>query len=230
MNQAGTRTFGPPIADFAGKPAVVVPERSRTDPNIQLIGSFQQGGFFLDVKELDANSVVYSLGVGDNIEWDLSMIRLIGCKVYAFDPDPLSIEWLSKQSVPAGLVFTPVGAGDHDGEIVFYQPPREGKINKSSILKTAQASSLPVKRLQTLMKERGHVHIDVLKVNIEGGEYAIISDIVNVPIKQLIIEFHDRFVPRIGWLKTKIAEFRLRRAGFKLIAREGEIRTYSKIS
>ena len=40
---------------------------------------------------LDTHSVVYSFGVGDNVAWDLEMIRQFGGTVHAFDPTPASI-------------------------------------------------------------------------------------------------------------------------------------------
>ena len=37
------------------------------------------------------DSVVYSFGVGDNVAWDLAMIRRFGVQVHAFDPTPASV-------------------------------------------------------------------------------------------------------------------------------------------
>jgi len=193
---------------------------------IELIGPFEKGGFFTEVSELGQDSIVYSLGVGDNILWDLEMIKRFKCKIYAFDPDPLAIDWLSKQTLPQEFVFSPVGISGSDGSQIFYQPYRPGKIDKSAVLKTSIPSILPVKRLQTLMKERGHAKIDVLKVNIEGSEFAALSDILKIPIKQLIIEFHGRYFRRTGWLRTQWAFVRLWMKGFRHVATEGLLYTY----
>ncbi len=220
--------YGTPLSNFLNSSDVYAPKRVRDNQSIQMIGPFQKGGFFTDVRSLNEESVVYSMGVGDNIEWDLALTRMFGCKVFAHDPDPLAVEWLRKQQLPKTFIFAAVGISDHDGALTFYQPYRPDKINKSSVLKTTNPTTLPVKRLSTLMTENGHDHIDVLKVNIEGGEFDLIADIVDLPIMQLIIEFHGRFFPWIGWLKTLLAEMRLRMAGFRLIAREGDIRTYTR--
>jgi FkbM family methyltransferase len=228
MKEQTMESYGAPLSSFIRHRDVYVPRRFRGNQSIQMIGPFQQGGFFMDVRGVSNESIVYSLGAGDNIEWDLALIRIFGCRVFAYDPDPLAVGWLGKQQLPERFIFTAVGVSDHDGTMTFYQPYRPDKINKSSILKTSKSTTLPVKRLPTLMAENGHNRIDVLKVNIEGGEFAVISDIAALPIKQVIIEFHGRFVPWTGWLKTVWADVRLRLAGFRLAAREGDIRTYVK--
>lgn len=45
------------------------------------------------------------------------------------------------------------------------------------------------------MNELKHTNIDLLKINIEGGEYDIINDLAesNLSIKQIVLEFHHRF-------------------------------------
>ena len=44
---------------------------------------------------LSTGSVIYSFGVGDNVAWDLEMIRRFGCTVHAFDPTPASTATLN---------------------------------------------------------------------------------------------------------------------------------------
>jgi hypothetical protein len=45
-----------------------------------------------------------------------------------------------------------------------------------------------------MVGELGHSHIDVLKMDIEGAEYAVIPDILQTPVRieQILIEFHGR--------------------------------------
>jgi hypothetical protein len=46
-----------------------------------------------------------------------------------------------------------------------------------------------------IMEKLGHSFIDVLKMDIEGGEYSVVGDIMtsNLEIGQILIEFHHRF-------------------------------------
>lgn len=83
----------------------------------------------------------------------------------------------------------------------------------------AQAISVPVKRLSTIMKELGHNQIDILKMDIEGAEYDVINDISKSDIRpqQILVEFHHRF-PGIGLKKTKEAIERLTFMGYRLFS------------
>ncbi len=50
-----------------------------------------------------------------------------------------------------------------------------------------------MKSIENIMKELGHKHIDVLKMDIESAEYDVIENILNakISITQILIEFHD---------------------------------------
>jgi FkbM family methyltransferase len=187
---------------------------------IESLGIVGEGGWKMVTDGIDSKSIVYSFGVGDNIQWDLEMIKRFGCTVYAFDPDPMSAAWLAKQNVPKEFVFTPEGLSTFDGTQKFYDAHKVGKIDKSVIKKNKTFSYLPVKRLQTFMKERGHKHIDVLNVDIEGLEFAVLGDILNADVDQLMVELHPSFF-RFGQIKTWFALWRIKRAGFNLLEVSG---------
>lgn len=69
------------------------------------------------------------------------------------------------------------------------------------------------------MRELGHTHIDIIKMDIEGAEYDVIKDIHNSDIrpKQILVEFHHRF-PGVGIKKTKEAIDSLRSIGYKMFS------------
>lgn len=65
----------------------------------------------------------------------------------------------------------------------------------------------------------GHSKIDVLKMDIEGAEYDVIDDIMylDIPIKQICIEFHHRF-DTIGVGKTIEAIEKLSKKGYRIFS------------
>ncbi len=69
------------------------------------------------------------------------------------------------------------------------------------------------------MRELGHEHIDILKMDIEGAEYDVIDDIYKSGIRprQLLVEFHHRF-PGLGVRKTIKAATCLRSMGYRLFS------------
>src|ERR1700676_1588430 len=54
---------------------------------------------------LSEESVVYALGVGTAISFDLELIRRFGMIVHAFKPPPRSFNWVQSQEFPEKFIF-----------------------------------------------------------------------------------------------------------------------------
>ena len=176
---------------------------------------------------LPAAPVVYSFGVGRNIEWDLDMVRRHNAELHAFDPTPRSIAWMQGQDLPAGLTFHPFGLGSHDGEIGFYIPRKAHKVNYSSVKASSPGADqvlCPVKKLVTICEELGHNRIEVLKMDIEGGEMEALPGVLDcgIFVGQLLAEFHYHY-PAIGWTPFVDMVNELRARGYRIfhVSRRG---------
>lgn len=166
---------------------------------------------------LGPSSIVYSIGVGEEISFDLELIRRFGACVHAFDPTPRSIEWLAQQSLPASFLFHPYGVADFDGHAKFFPPINPTHVSHTLVGRQTPwpAIEAPVRRLSSAMRNLGHERIDLLKMDIEGAEYAVLKDLLAsaIPVRQLLVEFHHRW-PEIGVEKTKEAIRALNSAGY----------------
>lgn len=169
---------------------------------------------------MHAGRIVYSLGVGNNIAWDLGMIDRFGVEVHAFDPTPASVDWVRAQHLPAGFHFQALGVAARDG-VARFQLRSEGKrFNYRSGAALGAGTTIveaPVARLGTLMKRSGHDALDVLKMDIEGSEYEVIADLLaeHIPVGQLLVEFHHT-LPGVALSRTLHAVASLRAAGYRL--------------
>jgi FkbM family methyltransferase len=195
------------------------PPRAQTNRRLEKFGS-EYGGYFLDASMIDTGAVVYSLGIGEDISFDLSLIERFGVDVQAFDPTPKVKKWLAAQSLPRQFHFHEAGISGRDGEEVFYPPPREDWVSHSLIQARQYGSGsvrFPVMRLSTAMRIHGHTEIDVLKMDIEGAEYAVIEEIVRkrISVVQILVEFHHR-LSSLGTDKTRIALSLLEGHGMKI--------------
>jgi len=172
-------------------------------------------------QELSASSVVYSVGVGEDISFDLALIERFGMRVHAFDPTPRSIEWLQSQTVPPEFVFHAYGVAGFDGNCAFLPPENPAHVSHTILKRESfrPAIDLPVHRLGTIMNMLGHEQIDLLKMDIEGAEYGVLADMLacGVPVKQLLVEFHHRW-PQLGIEKTKQAILALNAAGYRIFS------------
>ena len=179
----------------------------------------EYGGWTIEKDSLNTKSIVYAFGVGDDITFDLSIIKKYDCPVLAFDPTPRVHDWLSAQSLPSKFVFFPFGIAQENSVVKFFLPEEERYISHSSQAAKADAHflELPVKRLASIMQQQGHYTIDVLKLDIEGFEYKVIDDILasQIPIRQFLVEFHHGMY---GFTKeeTEQAIAKLTDAGYQL--------------
>ena len=179
-------------------------------------------GYMIYPLGLDRNSVIYSVGVGRHISFDLALIESFGATVHAFDPTPVSIEWVRSQKLPAQFVFHDYGIAAYDGTFRFYPPRRSESAHFTSVPKTRDTDDVacveaPVYTPGTIMKKLGHDHLDLLKLDIEGGEYEVIDNMLkeSIRVRQLIVEFHHNF-PTIPMARTVEAVRALRKNGYRL--------------
>jgi FkbM family methyltransferase len=171
-------------------------------------------------KVLTPGSVVYSVGVGNNIAWDLSMVEQHGVELHAFDPTPRSVRWIGEQVLPPRFYFHPVGLGTIDGSQAFSEPNRDRKFNY-----TRQDFGNPddkvvycdVRKLDSLQRYLGHQDIDILKMDIEGEEMSVLPDMLTSGILpgQLLVEFHYNY-PQIPFTDFLSLVSQLRRNGYRI--------------
>ena len=180
------------------------------------------GGWEIYSQLLDKDSIVYSFGVGEDITFDLELINKYGLTVHAFDPTPRSIAWVKSQKLPQTFYMHEYGIAARDGVVSFYPPVNPAHISHSAINqenRSAVPVSVEVKSLRSILNALEQNTIDVLKLDIEGSEYEVISDLVSMDIRpaQILVEFHHRF-PNIGINQSISAIKLLKSAGYRLFS------------
>lgn len=192
-------------------------------PEIDLPTEFhgtEYGGWAILRDSLASSSIVYSFGVGEDITFDEALIEKYGCVVLAFDPTPKSLRWVAEQKLDPRFKIEPFGLHDKDDVLEFFEPEQDKHVSFSAHT-PGRGKSLrcEVRRLSTLLKERGHNRVDLLKMDIEGSEYGVIESILadGIEVDQLLIEFHHRMIPD-GVQKTKRALSMLAGGGYRLYA------------
>lgn len=198
---------------------------------------------------LGPSAIVYAFGAGEDLFAETEIARWFGCDVHIFDPTPRSRAHYDamRTAIAAGqpfgaigesrnylispahlerLHFTDVGLWDRDETVSFFAPAVASHVSHSitNIQKTEHAIEVPVRTLATLMAERGHDHIDFLKLDIEGAEYRVLDDILRpratpLAIGSMYVEFHherDRS-PTSAREVIRTSVRRLAEAGFHLV-------------
>lgn len=178
------------------------------------------GGWCICPDRITAESIVYSFGVGEDISFDLAIIKRFDVHVHAFDPTPKSIRWINQQNLPPQFHFHELGLADYDG-VATFALPRPDFVSYALSQETPDGQRViqaQVNRLKTIAQKLGHRRIDILKMDIEGAEYRVIDDLENVglPIGQLLVEFHHQIGNAAAVNQTRRAIATLNELGFRL--------------
>jgi FkbM family methyltransferase len=168
---------------------------------------------------LGSDTMVFALGVGTEISFERDLIARYGVTVHAFDPTPIALEWARSRPLPERFLLHPFGVADFDGTASF-AAPRKRKFASFSLVRregVGPAVEAPVHRLTTLMDMLHLPAPDVIKMDIEGAEYAVLSDLLESGLRpaQILVEFHHRW-REVGARRTRQALTLLQRTGYRI--------------
>jgi FkbM family methyltransferase len=205
--------------------SVAAPRRRRC--STRYLGS-EWGGWSVVPELLGADSIVYSGGIGTDASFDEALIEQFGCHVHGFDPTPMGRA--HGEAVAAReprFHMHAVGLWDEDAVVPFFAPrhPSHDSWSALNLQQTQESVQLEVRRLATVMRDLGHDCIDLLKIDIEGAEYRVLSDALDagMRIPQIAVEF-DEPAPTVT-APARLAR-RLGAAGYRLVARDRSEMTF----
>lgn len=146
--------------------------------------------------------VVYSFGVGEDLSFSEQLVqKWEQCEIFAFDPTPKAIKFVEQfdKSVFSRFEFYPMGLSDKNITTDFYLPQNPDYVSGSELNSPIVDSNNIVKvqmhTMKYIMDMLGHKHVDLVKMNIEGSEFAAIIQMLEEVegIEQICVEFHHRF-------------------------------------
>lgn len=195
--------------------------------DLQKIGS-RYGSWVVPSTLIDANSICYCVGCGEDVSFDLGLIENFSCNVFAFDPTPRAISYIEKvASQNSKYHFFEVGLWDKEDTLKFYAPRNTEHVSHSlvNLQKTDEYIVVKVKRLKDIMREIGHQKIDLIKIDIEGAEYKVIDSIIedSIKVKVICIEYDEYFNQLDADYKNRIRDsiIKLLSAGYQLVYAQG---------
>lgn len=192
------------------------------------------GGWNLPSELIKPHWLVYDIGVGEDISFDIALLEKHRCTVHAFDPTPKAIAFVKNESRP-GFHFHRVGVW-HEDTIIKFWKPRDIDYDSLSALNlhsTAEYVKGEVKTIRSLARDLGHERIDLIKMDIEGAEQLVLPNLIAEGIRPTIlcVEYDQSYeVVSLLSLRTLMTSLSLHRqvlnSGYTLINKSGWNATY----
>jgi FkbM family methyltransferase len=158
------------------------------------------GGNRVDLDLIPEGSTIISAGVGEDISFDLELIRLKGCRIIGIDPTEKSKRYiLSKfQNLlikPDNFVFInkALVSNDRAGQKLKMYVNKNPKHVSDSEVSSHRAASNKFYMADTITLNElfsKYENISLIKLDIEGSEYKMIDDVIASNVQQTSIEFH----------------------------------------
>jgi FkbM family methyltransferase len=143
--------------------------------------------------DVDDRSVVVDVGAYHG-EWSEQVSQRYGSTVFAFEPDPTSfprlVERLAKHRNTRALGYG-LGGRDHEASLALAGPG-------SSIYGANDAfgaANVQIRDVASVLDELGVDRVDLIKVNIEGGEYDLFDRLIETSwlhrMRLVSVQFHE---------------------------------------
>ena len=165
-------------------------------PSTETLGTVY-GGHSVLTAVVEETPVVYSFGVGEDISFDLEMMKRFGAKIFACDPTPRAVTFIEGQDLSSDFSFKPVAVSDKNETLEFHPPANPTHVSHSTVQQHTAQEPLRVaaESVASLMHGWGHQEISILKMDIEGAEYAVLEHMMQTGIKpqQILVEYHHFF-------------------------------------
>ena len=144
----------------------------------------------LDYDFLDESSIVFDLG-GYRGQWASDIYAKYLCNIYVFEPVLAYADFIRERfrHNKKIKVFS-FGLGDASGDVLI-------KISEEGSSAFAKSPDTPIRieEFMAFVRRESISRIDVMKINIEGGEYALLAHLIKMGyiknIRALQVQFHD---------------------------------------
>ncbi len=159
---------------------------------------------------LDHNSVVMDVG-GFSGEWAKEINSRYHSNLHVFEPNPTMLTGLNKAfSNAPNIRVHDYGLSDRDSaSMLLLRGPGSSVYKHPKVeIENHKAVEINLRDIKRVLDELDVGEIDMIKINIEGGEYPLLYRMIEENLlkrcKQLMIQFHEWY-PWARWHRWKIA-------------------------
>ena len=192
------------------------------------------GGWWVDARLLRSAPLLIDCGLGEDISFPLAFLQAFGGKVVGVEPNPRSLAYCSGR-VPRDMTVLPKAFWSAPGRKLEFFLPRaqqelpkgadgvSGSLDGSHEYAGDRKIEVETTSLAEILSQQARAECDVLKMDIEGAEYAVLEQLCSSgeirKAGQVLIEFHHK-VTQHTLDDTQRAVAQMQRNGFELVHTE----------
>ena len=190
------------------------------------------GGWWLNRRVVRPDPLLVDCGLGRDISFDAAFLSRFGGTVIGIDPNPASLAWC-REHCPPGMHLLDRAFWSKAGlTMTFHLPrppaqlPRGADGVSGSLLEShayvagGEAREVTTIDLEEALGAARRADCDVLKLDIEGAEFDVLTDLAQSGslgrCGQLLVEFHDGITGHDRAETERVVQA-VRGAGFRLI-------------
>ena len=169
---------------------------------------------------LTANSACICAGAGEEIDLEIWLAETVGAQVLLLDPTPRARRFVESLDLPANLIFEPLALWRCDETLRLFAPTNPEHVSHSLEDPGDGRGYFDAvgKSVESIMADHDLPSLDLLKMNIEGAEYAVLDGMLGAGIRPRILTCTFEG-PKA--LRRSISYVRkLKAAGYRLEARK----------
>jgi FkbM family methyltransferase len=186
---------------------------------------------FIYLDRLSKNSKVLDIGCGYKAEFSCHLIEKYGLTSYGVDPTRKHRVFLKQLEENYNGLFKHVemAVSSTNSSLIFYETQEN---ESGSLLQDHQnivhdkviSYEVETRNIKTLIVGLGLKEVSLIKIDIEGAEYALLEDINRDTFngaKQVFIEFHHHAFKSFTRTHTRKIIDRMTKAGYKVFTCDG---------
>lgn len=156
--------------------------------------------------DVDENSIVFDVGayVGD---WSKKIYEKYACKIHAFEPNPATYLTLAATAQDRWICHEYGVAGATEDLALSLNGMGSSVFKLGNPDKNPEYTKVSLRAIDEVWNELGASKIDLMKINIEGGEYPLLERMIEkdmLPdVRLFLIQFHE-WLPGAYYRRWKI--------------------------
>jgi FkbM family methyltransferase len=207
------------------------------------------GGWYCCGDLLAPGEAAMCCGAGEDVSFDVALNSKRGMRILCVDPTPRSIRHVRSlvaaaregrcMTIEAGpsiydlagfresdFTFVDCAVWSSDGYLELFAPENPAHVSYSAVnlQHTSESIRVRCKTIRSLLDEFGITRLALLKLDIEGAEYAVLRSMIDEGVlpEQLLVEFDQINQPLsvFFWFELYRVLKALREAGYRLVHRE----------